>query len=527
MPPLLKQYSIHSVIKEVKMLINEFMTDDLNETIKVKDGNVFRGMMDVILNSGTGDGIKNLLKKVPKFGVRRLEIEDIDKILTRVTEAVVNKMYQTDCGDYSLRHVLIDGEISYMTQSSATNNIAYGVMSSISPYILGSLLYYVDESFIFFYIRDSIIEPNYREMIKKIRSVYDKPTEEDMLLKKSKELSVTVNDVLQNLLIDASENATTHLQTNISKLSILISELPADLVASTMENEPRYPVPLFLLNATKGSIDNLKDHMNEFITKLRVTFTKEGLRELYIKYGGIQSYGSSFEYKLNLLAEDRIRTNGLGNVIDGIDVSGQRLLHKILTFQHMEDYEEKAVSKHEILNKIKTCLKGYSSIGTACIVDNDKLTVKTSEGSKEFYYQSKNIIKDKMSPFNIFGGDRDLMERLYKTEPDKFCSNQTVINRKDRQSMVMEGRTSMFRDSRSKVNHRRNKLNQLLGSSQLKGNKEILEKINILRAGHITKLEYVKGTWFDPPVIDDPIMAALTMAEMEGIGVYIERGLKN
>lgn len=506
-------------------MFSDFMSDDLNNVIKEKDGNVYRGLLDIILKSGTGDSIKKIIRRIPKFNVKRMEIEEIEKVFKVITKSVVNKLYQTDCGDYSLRQLLRDGENSFMTQTTATNNIAYGVIASAAPYLLGALAYYFDESFIFFYIRDSIVEPNYREMVKEIREVYEKPTEEDELINKTKEFSSTLNSVLQSMLIDATSNSTLHLQTNMVKLRELVKDLPKSMIQGVLDMDVNYPVPMFFNRILMGELDNYEDGLKEFFIALRTTFSKDGLREIYNKYGKIQTYGKEFDILLNKLYEDRRLTNGLSHTIDGLELTELKVLHKLLSFQSLDTSETTMVNKNTILKKISTCLKGFSSIGTICIVSNDKLIVRYEGKEQEFYYLSDNIVRDKTSPFNIFGRDRDMMERIYNSEPYKFCGNQTVLSKIDRQNMVMDGKTKIFRDVNSKMNHRRTKLNQLLASRAIRNNPTILEEINTLRSGNFTKLKYVKQNWFEPPVIDDPITAALTLAEMEGINNIVSRGV--
>ncbi|MGL5766488.1 MAG: hypothetical protein ACRCX8_12700 [Sarcina sp.] len=503
-------------------MYGDFMEEDLNKTFKEKDGNVYKGLMDIILNSGTGDGIKSIFKKIPKFNVKRMELDEIETVLKKITQSVVNKLYQTDCGEYSLRQILREGELSVTSQTIATNNIAYGVISSASPYLLASLFYFFDESFIYFYVRDSIVEPNYREMIETIRKVYERPTEENLLIEKNREFSSVLNTILQNMLVDGSEKSTPHLTKNIERIGELVKEIPQHIVKDTMDTDARYPIPAFLYEGIMGKEDSFRDGMVDFITKLKKTFTKDGLRKLYSMYGRIETYGKNFDTRLDKLFDDRKMYNNLTHIIDGLEIQDLRVLHKILTFQSLSEHEVNKVSNNKILSKVQVCFKGVSSIGTSCYIDNEKLIIKTVEEENEFFYHADSLEKDKLSPFNIFGADRDMMERIYNTEPEKFCANQTVITTKDRQNMVIEGKRTMFKDTRGKINHRQNRYAQLINSNAIRNNKELLTEINNLKNGVFTKIKYVRANWFEPPVINDPAQALLAIAEMEGINLKIK-----
>lgn len=498
-------------------ILGDFIHDEVyTDKIKRKEGNIYCGLIDTILST-TGEGITNILKTLPKFNIKRMEIEEIEKNLTRATEVVVYKLYQTDCGEYSLRNILDTGYNSTILDPIAANNIAYAVMSSVSKYMLASLLYYYDESFIFFYIRDYIVEKNFRSCLDKVREVYKKPTDEDILLRNAKEIKKYYNLLAATILTDATPNMN-KFNEYIEIIKGYITTTKIDQLQDIIEMDVKYPVPNFLNEILTNNIKDLDKNrieMADFLTKLNTTFTKEGLKSLFKQYGHGDMYDSNFETKLTTLYNDRLSNNGLTMPIDRLNIKENRILHKILTFDKLNDEECVEVKNNEILNNVNICLSKYLSVGTKCIIDNDKLIVISDGKSVEHNYLSVNIAKDTLSPFNVFGTNRDTMESIYTKEPEKFCANQTIITRKENSNAIMAGKSSVFNSSNEIAVHRKRNLNRL--KQKYAKDKQLISEVNNLINGVFDKIKYVNMSWFKPIVMEDSKRSLLILAEMEGI----------
>ncbi|MGL5715459.1 MAG: hypothetical protein ACRCX2_20740, partial [Paraclostridium sp.] len=249
-----------------------------------------------------------------------------------------------------------------------------------------------------------------------------------------------------------------------------------------------------------------------------------GLRDVYKSYGNIKTHGEAFETKLNRLYEDRNVHNGSHSAIDNLTLEENIILSKLTTFKPLTEKENGKVKDNVILTRIKDCLSIYPTVGIKVVYDNDKLTITHNNRVSEFYYYSENATEDLKSPFIIFGTDFKNMERIYKTEPEKFCTNQAILSKKERSSFMIDGKKEPI-TLLQKRTHNKNLMNNLLRIKSLTSNPSVMNEVSRLRSGNIDELKYVKIGWFSNVVIDDPRLSLLTLAEMEGLNNKISNTL--
>ncbi|MGL5718517.1 MAG: hypothetical protein ACRCX2_36270, partial [Paraclostridium sp.] len=201
-----------------------------------REGNIFIGLLDNIMKD-TGNAITRLLDRSLKFNTKKIEIEEIEKILIKTTRVCVHKLYSEECGPYSLKYLLNDAELSSTMNKTAVNNITYAVMTALSPIVLGSLFYYYSKDFIFFFIRDSIVEMNYREFIKEIREKYEQPRiheREITILNKFKDAVISLSE---SILVNASDSSTRQVNDDLDRVRELIPQVSSDQAEFIIEAE--------------------------------------------------------------------------------------------------------------------------------------------------------------------------------------------------------------------------------------------------------------------------------------------------
>ena len=491
-----------------------------------KDGNVFLGLINSIMK-GSGDAINNILDNSLKFNSKKMELEEINAILVQVTRSCTLKLYPEECGGYSLRSALGNAEFSPTIHDIALSNITYAVMTAVSPIVLGSLFFFFSRDFIFFHIRDGIVEPNYRDYIKEARERYETPNKYESNINTMEKFKNMVSSISETMLVVDSPRNSDHIEEDLNELKRILPLVEPEQAKYIVENDINYPVPGFMMDIICNTVDeNTNTNTTNFLNGLKTTFTIQGLRILYKELGGIKTVGESFELKLKKLHEDRLFTNGLSNPVDGLTLEQNITLSKLLIFSSLSDKDDETITDSIILKRVQDCVTLYPVVGTKVSIDNDKLTIINSGTTKIYYYKSDNLDEDLKSPFTIFGIKRKQLEIIYNNEPEKFCINQAILTKKYRSGAFLDGKHEP-KTVKEKTTYNSRRLSQLMTNRSISRDTKLLNEISRLRSGDITKLKYVNQNWFGNMVVDDPKRAVLILAEMEGLKNQIARNLNN
>lgn len=451
------------------------------EFMKMMQGDV-ENQLDTMLKSS----FRNAYDKLQRVGPPRItldrpmmQLDYINSVLENLKVAVYNSFCRNEYIPGNIINDVLNRDVTLL-YGSISEKIAYGIVIAASNNILGHMLYYLDKSFIFSYIKDRIVRPTIAEDVQKLRT----RLQSENSLSKEQSLNSRRSDLLvsfvNELMIGMDYPKAAEILEDINKYG-LDFETAREFLDLFQVFVPNFVYDLFSPDTKTQSL--AADAMADFLNKYIVTFTHEGVTDLFRGYTRL---GNDFMSKVEdtLLQREKLHNLFGLDLVDGLTLTELKLANKLCKLAELTEDEENIVKSTPKLTNIRNAIDMYKEFDTKVKLDGSTIIITSSMHEPRTIYYTKDDMMNKLSdPFNIFGKDREYVRTTLKFKPLESCLTQTALTGPERRRifytekpnsklMTVEGR---IEDRNHKINYLMNKLEQR-DPNLVREARELLEK---------------------------------------------------
>ena len=438
----------------------------------------------------------------------------IDDSLKRLAKSMALTLLKNEMGLDSISNYIKNDNYK-MYYDYISEKIAYGVLMTISPFILGMLSYYVNELYIFHYIRDNIVRPDILNLIELTRNTVQEGLSKTHDIEQENKVSDAINLFILSILVTMDTKDAGRAINTLSEC-----KLDPDFVNRVI-NKSEYAVPKFVKDIILP-VDTLKSQqaretMVQFLTEYSRTFSMEMTSKLLRKYTET-SLNITDKILFTIKERNKLNATGVKTLIDGFTLEENEVLSRLIVFNSISDDQVKLINDNKYLRNIKSIIEANKTADMKITVTNDMITIESSiHEPRSFYYKQDDIQMYLQDPFNIFGSSKEYVKTLY-TEKDLKCSLfQTAMTKKEDKSRLYAKDSYLNLDTPEKrIVDRNNRIQRLL-NSLANSNPEQVAIANELISGRIPKIRYMNPRQSDNYRVDNPVKMLLILAETEGL----------
>lgn len=438
----------------------------------------------------------------------------IDDTLKRVAKSMALTLLKQEMGLDSISNY-VNNKNYKMYYDYISEKIAYGVMVTISPYILGMLSYYVNELYIFHYIRDNIVRPDILNLIKLTKTTVSEGLSKTYDIEEENKVSNAINLFILSLLVTMDTKDAGRAINILSEC-----ELDPDFVIRII-NKSDYAVPKFvkdiILPIDQTKSDLARKTMVEFLTEYSRTFSMENTSKLLRKYTET-TLNLTDKIIFTIKERNKLNSTGIKTLIDGFTLEENEIVSRLIVFNTISDEQIKLINENKYLRNIKSIIDANRTADMKISINNEVITIESStHESKSFYYKQDDIQMYLNDPFNIFGTSKEYVRTLYNNSDIKCALFQTGMNRREEKNRIYsKGSYSRLNTLEDRIKDRNERIQKLLNSLANTQPTQVAIANELLN-GNITKLRYMNPRQSDSYKIDNPVKLLLVLAETEGI----------
>lgn len=414
--------------------------------------------------------------------------DDIITNLKTMMYSVVRAMYHSDLGFLTLERD-VNHPYYEETTRDKLSDITYGIIFATSEYLLGSLLYYMDRSFIFSYIKNAVVRPNIFAMVDELREEKAKETKFKLEAETKLKIYDLVHDIVSSFIfrgdMTSLENGLKELREikmegTLKKDAIDYAVSTLTIICPDLLKELLYTIDNDKSMIEQGTYDRTIEIMNglkEFYREYMITHTKDQMMHLLRRYYSIIPYNLS-EVIEKTLRERNAAYSCYSPLINGLTYEELRTADAILN-KRDSDVSQEIVDNNLILQNIKKIIDSHAVYDDKCYIDGDTLFIRRSDKDiREYKFKDSKVISVIDDAFRIFGNNASIVRKAF--EEGKSCLQQSGCLETDREAQDIANPRSLPRlKADEAIKHRKREINKLLG--QLRGSKETMNKYYDLR----------------------------------------------
>lgn len=437
----------------------------------------------------------------------------LDDTLTRLANSMALTLLKSETGLDSIASY-VNNENYKMYYDYISEKISYGVLSTCSPYILGMLSYYVNELYIFHYIRDNIVRPNIIKLVEHTRMIKSEDLSKTYTIEQSNKLQDAVNLFILSILVtmdtvDASKALNTLSECKINREEVM-----------RIINSSQFAVPTFIkdiiISDNVTQTEQAKKDMLEFINEYSRTFSYDNTTKLLRKYSEMSM---NLPDKLITTYKERNKLNStdIKTLIDGFTLEENEIISRLLVFNYISPEQHKIIKENKYLSNIKSIIDTNRTADMHISIDSNIITIKSSTHEpKSFYYKQDDIQMYLQDPFNIFNASKEYVRDLFDANDIRCSLFQTGMNKKEEKQRLYSKSYTQLGTPEQRVADRNRRI-QVLLNSLASSNPEQVTIANELISGNITRIKYMNPRQSDSYKVDNPVKLLLILAETEGI----------
>lgn len=393
------------------------------------------------------------------------------------------------------------------------DSITYTLFCSISDFLICSLLNYVSKEFVFEYIKNSIVKPNITQSMINVRNIIlmkDKISQE---LEDSKTFHDMIETCVHDLMIKLDADKFLDNLHKILRYEVKDREL---LISNVISNIKLF-VPDFLKEIMiNGSIDDFNHaKISKFLSEYTKAFSHSAVINIFRGYA---VNTDSLKELTDITINERDVFHGINSLsaLDGLTISENKLLSKIVRLQTLTEPESVLVDNNKVLRNAKSVIDKFRKYDDVVRVENGDIVIVKPDGNKKTFNIIKyDVMKDLSDPFSVFKKSK-WVKKKFMTDRANSCLYQTGMTKDEERDLLLSGKGYSFQQSpEDKVFDRQRKIQKLL--TKLSNDKEVMQEYERISSGRLDDLRYINETQSKPYVIEDEVRLLFTLAETEAI----------
>lgn len=464
--------------------------------------------------------IRDLTRFNPSMYSPVIPLGTIDEILTKTAQSVVmTLMAYEDISITILNDLNTDTYESHI--DIILDKIAYGVVSCVSKTILTHLVYYLDPSFIFSYIRESIVRVHLTDIIKLFRESLNKKDLIKMENDRYDELVSIIDDLVYSFMISHDTEKVQDCIRIIGSGKYNYEDIRDVLL------HHKYFVPDFLyqmFNQEEYNINTVTEKLTGFLAVYTKTFTENKILELCMKYAKDKS---SAPEKIKRTTLERLKLFGLNEqtVINNLTIDENMIAQRIID-ESVTPEDHEVIKQNKILHNIQLIYNTHKSMSSKFQLSDRYITVTFADGkTSEFNFKSDTLEKDINDPFMIFGMNKDRVKVLYTEKPFISCLCQTGMSPDEVRFAANNPGALKFNTAEDKIKHRNEKIKRL--KKQFATDTQLMQEVDALLEDGPDKLVLINPMIKSSYQFKDEKQLLRVLAETEGLHRRIEKYYQN
>lgn len=445
----------------------------------------YRTSLKKLLKENYSD-VNNYLNGIIPSKEMYFKKEEIDNILSDLSKGVA----------YTLKE-LPNGISSYISSSDPSiyysiisERITYGLIFIVSKKILSSLIHIIDPSYIFHYIKDSIVMPNIKNIVNILLDLNEKD-EANKRIELDTNLCSDIRSFITAFVINLNYEAAAKLLDN--KLEEITNN--RDLVELELKRS-KYVVPdvvydlLLPTSNTNEYLDNISVKVKAFHDQMKKAHTDKRLTYI-LKNSCVLNEINEGQISNTIKEIRNIRGYSDTNVyIDDVTSEELDIIRRILNGSPILREEEYFKDRPYILKNFKYIKQFYNPNTDDLVFDEQIVYIKReTKVIHTFEYLNPNMIQENESVFNLFKSSGSKMKEIFMKNPASSVLSQSVIvpgllTARNRQMQVEP------MDLNEKIQHRAKMIAIL--KNKFRSNYPILENCTAIEKGPLLEIKYIK-----------------------------------
>mgnify|MGYP000913490162 CR=1 FL=1 len=297
------------------------------------------------------DAYKIINKLILPISKERIDWNIIEETLVRNTKSVIQSFIQRETSIdpssymYVTKEQLMDLKYQMSKIYDNMDDLTYLIISCTANFILSQMLFYIDRSHMFTYIKENILRPNARIFIEHAKKNLIDQDLAETVEDTQAQLIDDVREYIYAMLISCDNDKATLMRNKLCDYrQRFYSKLEGEFLAGSEYLIPEFVKDLVLFKDNNTEVLALKDYL-EFRDKYLISLTVNGNRELFRKYCDPDIIDDEFNMKLKHTIEKRNNENGIylkqDQLLDGITFEEMRMISRACTGRLEHEDREK------------------------------------------------------------------------------------------------------------------------------------------------------------------------------------------
>lgn len=324
----------------------------------------------------------------------RLDWTVIEETLVRNTKSVIQSFIQRETSIdpssymYVTKEQLMDLKYQMSKIYDNMDDLTYLIISCTANFTLAQMLFYIDRSHMFTYIRENILRPNARTFIESAKKILIDQDLAETVEDTQAQLIDDVREYIHAMLISCDNNKATLMRNKLCDYRQRFYD-KLEVEFSTGE----YLIPEFVKNLVLFKDNNvevlaLKDYL-DFRDKYLISLTIDSNRELFRKYCDPDIIDDEFDKKLKHTINKRNAENGIhlrqDQLFDGITFDEMRMISRACTGR-LEHEDREKLNGTKYAKRVFEIIDRFGGLNVNWYLKDGKLWMKsTYDGSERSF----------------------------------------------------------------------------------------------------------------------------------------------
>lgn len=455
--------------------------------------------------------------------------KDILDNLSEILPSVVESMLRDNMGVLKMSRII---ETEYYEDLVDISLITYGLIFAASDFILGNLLFYIEKTYMYEYIKNKVVRPRVREIVEDFKKINDYKTYRVEETEAKEKLFDEIESLVEAFMITKNISILDSALKKIAAIELDNKKEQIDVIFDSI----KYAYPDLLKElvslidsdenmssaGVRPRVQNIMKDLQEFYHKYYQTHTVVGYTNLmnsYIKNHSVDTTKSKIDSTQKL--RDSYHVASELPKIDGMTYTELQVAKRILD-KNFQESDKEIINSSIPLRNLKVIIDRYKMYNDIASISEDKVVIYNTDSktSKSYDFLSKEVSEELDDEFSLFGQSRKVVRQKFKNKSS--CLHQTGVLDSDKVFLNTNNKHNVYSlNPEQAIEHRKRQIYKLL--TQFNKNETIMNTYRSITETTIQKPRFINISQDCPYVEKSPVDLFYKLVETQTLYDQIMR----